>query len=209
MKYKVSLLPERNRKRIIGKKKAEKGRSITNVVMLILLASLLITVIGKVYADSKLSEIQTKNAEYEQKVAALHQYREINNTLQTKLELIEKIQIEEPSLYNFVASLGNIDNPGVSVTNLTCADWKTSRICTLTGTALSREAFMTFLEAIQKMNGVKSADCTSYTVSVVGGEAQAQFSISIACEGGVAIVVPSTEPVTAETTVVSADVGVE
>ncbi len=66
MKYKVSLLPEKNRKRILGKKKAEKGRSIANVAILILLAITLITLVCKFVADSKLSKIQAKNAEYEQ-----------------------------------------------------------------------------------------------------------------------------------------------
>ena len=209
MKYRVSLLPEKNRKRIIGKKKAEKGRGIANVVMLVLLASLFLTVIGKIYADSKLTEIQAKNAEYENKVSALQQYREINNTLQTKLQLIEKIQIDEPSLYNFVASLGNISNPGVSVTDINCIDWKSARNCTITGTAISREAFMAFLTSVQGMKGVDKADCTSYTVSVIDGQAQAEFSISIICKGGAAVVVPSTDVSAPETTVVDADAGVE
>ncbi len=74
MKYRVSLLPEKNRKRIIGKKKAEKGRSVVNVVILVLLATVLITLICKVIADSQLAKVQSKNTEYEQRVSALQQY---------------------------------------------------------------------------------------------------------------------------------------
>ena len=107
MKYKVSLLPEKNRKRILGKKKAEKGRGIANIVMLVLLATLFIVVMGKVVADNKLKEIESMNTKYEQQINALNQYREINNTLQNKINLIEAIQVNEPSLYNFVARLGN------------------------------------------------------------------------------------------------------
>lgn len=193
MKYKVSLLPEKNRKRIIGKKKAEKGRGIANIAMLVLLAAVLIALLGKVYADSKLTEIQAKNAEYEQKVSALQQYRDINNTLQAKIQLIEDIQVNEPQLYNFVAKLGNVVRPGISVTNISCVDWKTSRVCTLTGTAISRDAFNAYLQAVTELEGVKNATCTSYTVAVTDGEAVATFSITITCEGG-------SVPVVAETT---------
>lgn len=192
MKYKVSLLPEKNRKRIIGKKKAEKGRGIANIVMLVLLAAVFITVVGKIYADSKLSEIEAKNAQYEQQVAALQQYRDINNTLQAKIKLIGDIQVDEPSLYNFVAKLGNVDNPGISVTKIDCVDWKTSRVCTLTGTAISRDAFTSYLESVSEIKGVSNATCTSYTVTVVEGSAQATFSIAITCEGGAAPIVTET-----------------
>lgn len=199
MKYKVSLLPEKNRKRIIGKKKAEKGRGIANVVMLVLLAVLFIVILGKVYADSKLSEIESKNAKYEQQINALNQYREINDTLQNKINLIEAIQVNEPSLYNFVARLGNVVHPGISVTKIDCVDWKTSRVCTLTGTAISRDAFTEYLDLVSAIKGVQSASCTSYTVTVVEGEAQATFSLTIACEGGSAVI-PSTEATTEATT---------
>ncbi len=202
MKYKVSLLPEKNRKRILGKKKAEKGRGIVNIVMLVLLAALFICVICNAYAGSKLSEIEAKNAQYEQQVAALQQYRDINNTLQSKIKLKGDIQVNEPSLYNFVARLGNVDNPGVSITNLSCIDWKTSRLCTLTGTAISRDAFTAYLEAVSAIQGVSNATCTSYTVAVSEGEAEATFSISISCDGGAApIVVETTAAETEDTTV--------
>ena len=111
MKYRVSLLPEKNRKRIVGKKKAEKGRGIANVVLLVLLAAILISILGKVYADARLNEIVSMNAAYEQKVSQLQQYREINNTLQNKIKLIENIQVNEPQLYNFMTKVGNVVHP--------------------------------------------------------------------------------------------------
>ncbi len=200
MKYKVSLLPEKNRKRIIGKKKAEKGRGIANVALLILLGVALISLVCKVVADGQLSEIQRKNAEYEQKVSSLQQYRDINNTLQAKLTLIENVQINEPSLYNFVTRLGNVSRPGISVTNIEMLDWKTSRICNVTGSATSREAFNVYLEKLTKLDGVQSATCTSYVVEVAEGEAVATFSVSIACEGGAVPITTAAPDTTAATT---------
>jgi Tfp pilus assembly protein PilN len=200
MKYRVSLLPEKNRKRLVGKKKAEKGRGITNIVMLILLAAVLISLLGKVYADAKLNEIKDMNAAYEQKVSQLQQYREINNTLQNKIKLIENIQVNEPQLYNFVATLGNIKHPGVSLTNISCVDWKTSRVCTLTGTADSRASFVEYLEKLEAIENVKSADCTSYTVTLTDGVPVATFSITITCSGGSAVVTQATTAATTEAT---------
>ncbi len=188
MKYRVSLLPEKNRKRLVGKKKAEKGRGIANIVLLVLLAAVLISVLGKVYADSRLNEIKSMNAAYEQKVSQLHQYREISNTLQNKIQLIENIQVNEPQLYNFIANVGNIVHPGISVTNIACTDWRTSRICTITGTSTSRAAFVTYLEELEGIENVTSATCTAYTVSLTNGEPVATFSITITCSGGAAIV---------------------
>ena len=192
MKYKVSLLPEKNRKRIIGKRKAEKGRGIANVVMLVLLAVAFIAICGKIYADSKLEKIQAMNAEYEQKVTALQEYRNINTALNNKIQLIEKIQVNEPALYNFLASFSNVDHAGVSVTNISCVDWKT---------ATSRDAFNVYLNKLNEIEGVKNVACTSYTVTVVnGGEMEAQFSVTITCEGGVAVVVPETTTAATEET---------
>ena len=195
MKYRVSLLPEKNRKRILGRKKAEKGRGIANIAILIILGIMLITVVSKVVADAKLSEIQAKNAEYEQKVEALQQFRQINDTLQSKVQLIEAIQVNEPSLYNFMAKFGNVSKPGISVTEINCADWKSARICNVQGTAMSRDAFIAYLDALKNLEGVKSADCTNYVVSVVEGSASATFAITITCDGGAAPVVAATEPV--------------
>lgn len=201
MKYRVSLLPEKNRKRIVGKKKAEKGRGITNVVLLVLLAVVLIAILGKIYADSRLNEIKSMNAEYEQKVSQLQHYREINNTLQNKIKLIENIQVNEPQLYNFITKVGNVVHPGISVTNIACTDWRTSRICTITGTSTSRAAFVAYLEDLEGIENVTSAAETAYTVSLMNGEPVATFSIAITCSGGAAVVAPApTETTTAAAT---------
>lgn len=194
MKYRVSLLPEKNRKRLIGKKKAQKGRGVADVVLLLILGALFLTVVGKGVADARLKEIQNKNLEYEQKVSALQHYRDINTNLQNKLNLIEKIQVNEPSLYNFVASLGNVTRPGISIATLDCVDWKTSRVCNITGSAVSRDAFTEFVKSLETIKGVSSVNCTSYTTQIVDGEAKANFAIAITCSGGSAVVV-ETQPV--------------
>ncbi len=204
MKYRVSLLPEKNRKRIIGKKKAEKGRGIANVFLLVLLGALFITIIGKGVADAKLKELQEKNAECEQKVSALQHYRDINTALQNKLKLIEDIQVDEPSLYNFVTRLGNASRPGISISTLDCVDWKVSRICNITGKAVSRDAFTTYFESLKELKGVSNVQCTSYTTQLVDGELKADFAITITCSGGAVAPAPVTEAAT-ETTENSAE----
>ncbi len=207
MKYKVSLLPEKNRKRIIGKKKAEKGKSVVNVFMLVLLGIMLITVICKVIADSKLTEIQAQNAQYEQKVSDLQKYRDINNSLQSKLKLIENVQVDEPSLYNFLAKIGNMKHPGISIENIEMLDWKTTRTCNITGSAISREAFNMYLEKLEKTDGVKSAVCTTYTMESSGNSTTASFAIAITCEGGAAPVTTAAQ--STETTAADDELAVE
>ncbi len=202
MKYRVSLLPEKNRKRVVGKKKAEKGRGIINVVMLVLLAAVLITLIGKIVADTKLKEIKTMNAAVEQQVAQLQQYREINTNLQNKVQLIQNIQVKEPQLYNFIATLGNLEHPGVSVDNISCVDWKTSRVCTITGTSTSRECFKAYLATLEGLENVTSATCVTYTVTLTDGVPSAAFAISVTCGGGSAVVA-TTQPT--ETTTAAAN----
>ncbi len=205
MKYKVSLLPEKNRKRILGKRKAEKGRGIANIVMLILLAGVLLSLCGKILADVTLEEIQDKNSECQNEVALLQEYRSINTALQTKLQLIEKIKISEPSLYNFLAKISNVEHAGVTITNLTCEDWKTTRVCTITGTSMSREAFNDFLTAINEIEGVSKADCTSYVATIVDGrDFENQFSITITCSGGAAPIVSETAATTTADTTAAA-----
>ena len=53
MKYKVSLLPVKNKKRIIGKKKAEKAKSVSLVILLLLLANVFILLICNTVAENK------------------------------------------------------------------------------------------------------------------------------------------------------------
>ncbi len=191
MKYKVSLLPEKNRKRILGKKKAVKAKSIALVILLVLLANVLVLTICFTFAQTQKSKIVALNNEYEQKVSALQKYRDINTNLQNKINLIKSIQVDEPSLYNFLAHLGNTDHTGITLNTIDCTDWKSSRNCNITGTAQSRELFNEFLKELEENKNFKSVSCTSYVVSVVEGKATAEFSITITCDGGSA---PTTAP---------------
>ncbi len=193
MKYKVSLLPEQNRKRLDGRKKLEKIQ-VFALVVLVILALFLVVVSGtRMYANNKLGEAQALDSEYAQKVAELEQYREINATLQQKVQLIEDIQVDEPSLVNFLAKVSNLKCPGISIDNIECTDWKTSRICVLTGTCDSREQYLALEKALGEMEDVTSASCVSY-VHNIGG--RVDFTVSIACAGG-ATIITTTEATTA------------
>ncbi len=195
MKYKVSLLPEKNRKRINSKKKAEKVKVIALVSLLMMLALIVIVLGGKLVADKELSNVKAMNAEYEQKVQGLQHYREISDTLQKKVQLIKDIQVEEPSLYNFIALISNIEHTDVSLTAIECSEWKTSRVCILTGTCQSRQSFNDYVEKLKAVEGVnpESVMCTAYAVGYTEGKAVAEFSISLTCTGGTAPIVVETE----------------
>ena len=201
MKYKVSLLPEKNRKRINGKKKAEKVKVIALVALLMMLSLIVLVLFGKFVADKELSKVKAMNAEYEQKVQGLSHYREISDTLQKKVQLIKDIQVEEPSLYNFVALISNIEHTDVSLTAIECTEWKTSRVCVLTGTCQSRQSLNEYIEKLKAIEGVnpETVMCTAYTVSYNEGKAIAEFSISLTCSGGSAPFVVESES-TADTT---------
>ncbi len=198
MKYRVSLLPEKNRKRIIGKKKAVRAKSVATTILLVLLANVLILTLCFTFAQAQKAKIVALNEEYEQKVSALQVYRDINTSLQNKIALIKSIQVEEPSLYNFLATLGNIEHPGVSINNIDCTDWKVSRNCVITGSSQARAYFTTFLEKLENNEAFASVSCTSYVVSVVEGKPTAEYSITITCDGGSAPIV--VEEVTESTT---------
>ena len=195
MKYKVSLLPEKNRKRINSKKKAEKVKVIALVALLIMLSLIVIVLIGKFVADKELTKVKAMNAEYEQKVQGLQHYREISDTLQKKVQLIKDIQVEEPSLYNFIALISNVTHTDVSLTAIECSEWKTARICVLTGTCQSRQSFNEYIEKLKAIEGVnpESVQCTAYTISYNEGKAVAEFSISLTCSGGSAVIVTEAE----------------
>ena len=193
MKYRVSLLPAKNRKRLIGKKKAEKAKSIALVILLVLLANVFILTICFTVAQTEKNKIVAMNKEYEMKVAALQQYRDINTNLQNKITLIKSIQVNEPSLVNFLAILGNIDHPGVSVNDIDCSQWKSARNCVIKGTATSRATFNSYLEILENTKNFKTVTCTDYTINVVEGKPVATFSVTITCDGGSAISVATTE----------------
>lgn len=193
MKYRVSLLPAQNRKRLDGRKKLEKIQ-ILALVILVILALFLVVVSGtRLYANKKLNEEQALDNEYAQRVAELEQFREINADLQEKVQLIQNIQVEEPMLVNFLGKVANLKCPGISITNIECNDWKTSRNCVLTGNCDNRAQYLAFEKAISEMEGVSSASCGSY-VHNIGGFVD--FTVVITCEGGAAIVT-TTEATTA------------
>ena len=183
MKYRVSLLPEYNRKRLEGKKKLERIKSLALVVLMVLALFLGVVVATQFYADNKLEEVRKLDNEYAQKVAELEQFREINANLQEKVQLIESIQVEEPQLVNFVAKISNLKCPGITIESLECTEWKTLRNCVLTGTCDNRDQYLNFEKTLSEMEGVSSVTCISYDASAVEG-ALVTFKINITCTGG-------------------------
>ncbi len=200
MKYKVSLLPEINRKRLINKRKLEKIKSYALIVMLIMFALLMVVLLARMYAVDKLEAANDLNNEYAQKVQQLEQYRQINANLQEKIQLITDIQVDEPQLVNFVANLGNLEIAGISIDSINCTDWKTLRTCSLSGSAISREQYLAFTKALEEMEGVSSVTPTGYTSGAVAADGRATFSLAITCSGGSAVATTQAETVAEETT---------
>jgi len=198
VKYRVSLLPEQNRKRLNGKKKLEKIKLFSLVILVVLALFTFVVMFTNLYANKKLNEERKLDNEYAQKVAELEQFREINATLQKKVQLIEDIQVNEPQLVNFIAAVSNLKHPGVSITSFDCTDWKVTRSCVLGGTCDTRGQYLAFEEALKEIEGVSAVSCASY-VQGVGESAAVQFTINITCTGGAAPFVTETEA-TSETT---------
>lgn len=198
MKYKVSLLPEVNRKRLNSKKKIEKIKIYALIVLVVLLAFLAVVLGTKFYADKTLKEEKGRNNEMAQKVNELEQYREINANLQQKINLINSIQVKEPQLYNFVAKLSNLEHPGVSVDSIECTEWKTTRNCILKGTCTTREAYLAFEKALSEVDGVSVVFCSGYESGVGKDDGLSKFTISITCAGGAAV--PTTQATTSAST---------
>ena len=196
MKYKVSLLPEQKRKRLINKKKLEKIKAFSLVVLVVLAFFTFVVMFTSLYAEKKLAEARRLDNECAQQVAELEQFREINANLQNKVQLIESIQVEEPQLVNFVAKISNLKHPGISITNIECTDWKTTRNCVLIGSCDNRSQYLAFEEALKEIEGVSAVACASYTQGV-GETAIVQFTVNVTCTGGAAAFV--------ETTVASTD----
>ncbi len=198
MKYKVSLLPAFNRKRLNNKKKLEKIKVFALAILVVLLILMIVVVGMRSFAVKKFNEAQALNNEYAQKVAQLEQFRTISANLQQKVQLIENIQVEEPALANFVATLSNINCAGVSINTIDCMDWKTLRTCSLTGSANSREQYLAFEEELKNIEGVTLVTCTSYVNGTGTNDGIASFTVSITCSGGA--VVTTTEATTVATT---------
>lgn len=199
MKYKVSLLPEQKKKRLINKKKLEKIKAFSLVILIVLAFFTFVVMFTSLYADKKLSEARKLDNECAQQVAELEQFREINANLQNKIQLIESIQVQEPQLVNFVTKLSNLKHPGISVTSIECTDWKTTRNCVLIGTCDNRSQYLAFEEALREIEGVSAVACASYTQGV-GETAIVQFTVNVTCTGGAAVI---------ETTTASTDTSTE
>lgn len=195
MKYKVSLLPEQKRKRLINKKKLEKIKAFSLVVLIVLALFTFVVLFTSLYAEKKLSEARKLDNECAQQVAELEQFRAINANLQNKVNLIESIQVEEPQLVNFIANVSNLKHPGISITNIECTDWKTARNCVLAGTCDNRSEYLAFEEALKEVEGVSAVACVSYTQGV-GETAIVQFTVNVTCSGGAAVVVETTAATT-------------
>lgn len=191
MKYKVSLLPEQKKKRLINKKKLEKIKAFSLVVLIVLALFTFVVMLTSLYAEKKLAEERRRDSECAQQVAELEQFREINANLQNKVQLIESIQIEEPQLVNFVTKISNLKNPGVSIKSIECTDWKTTRNCVLVGTCDNRSQYLAFEEALKEIEGVSAVACASYNQSV-GEAAIVEFTVNVTCTGGVAVIETTT-----------------
>lgn len=205
MKYRVSLLPENVRKHIEGRKKLEKIQVFALVILVILAVFLMVVTGTRMYADKKLNEARILDNEYAQKVAELEQFREINANLQQKVQLIESIQVEEPMLVNFLAKIANLKSPGVSIDNIECTDWKTTRTCVLTGTCDNRDQYLAFEKTLSEMEDITNVTCVNYTASV---KENVQFTINLTCKGGSAVVVATeaaTDAATVEDTTAAAE----
>ena len=198
MKYRVSLLPEQNRKRLNGKRKLEKIKLFSLVALVVLAVFTFVVMFTSLYADKKLAEARKLDNEYAHKVAELEQFREINANLQDKVKLIESIQIEEPQLVNFVAKIANLKTPGVSISSIECKDWKITRQCTLIGECDTREQYLAFEKSLQEIEGVSAVVCTAYEQGVGDGPV-VKFTVNLTCIGGVAVTQASTEAVTGDT----------
>lgn len=203
MKYRVSLLPEINRKRLNSKKKIERIKVYSLIVLVVLLAFLLVVVGTKFFADSQLDKINKLNNETAQKVTGLQHYRDINANLQEKVNLIQSIQVDEPQLFNFIAKISNLDHPGVTITSIECTSWKTSRNCVLSGTVDSRQAYLEFEKELREIEGVTSVANVTYLAGAGDNMEIAEFTINISCSGGASVIVTTTEAAATDTTAVA------
>lgn len=199
MKYRVSLLPEQNRKRLIGKKKLEKIKLFSLVVLIVLAMFTFVVMFTSFIAEKKLSEARQLDKEFSNKVEELEQFREINATLQNKVKLIESIQVNEPQLVNFIGKISNLKHPGVSIDSIECTDWKVTRNCVLMGSCDNREQYLAFEEALKEIEGVSNVSCISYNQGVIE---KVEFSVNINCSGGSA---PFVETTVATSDTTSAD----
>ncbi len=212
MKYKVSLLPEVRKKRIIGRQKLEQFRSVAVTAFIILLALFILVFVSKIFAESKLKSVISSNANYEKQVQALSKYKDINSNIENKVNLVKNIEVDEPYIYQFVVAVGNIEQPGVTITSLDCTDWKTTRQCTVTGTCNSRTEYFAFKTAAGKLDCVSSVEDVEYTSGLGSEDATSTFTVLLKAPGGKAAVDLSSDGLNlpqVSTTVVDENAGLE
>lgn len=201
MKYKVSLLPESRRKQINARNLIKKITTVSCMVLAVLVAFLAVVFGVNLYANNQLEEAKKLDSECLAEIDKLSSYRDIHAALQERVNLFDKIQVKDPQIYDFILKWSKIDHPGVSVESIQCTDWKTTRLCTITGSCDSRSQYLAYEKALSKIDGVSSVSCVSYTSNVGGDEAdQATFTISVSVGGGVVV----TEATTAVATTAAA-----
>lgn len=201
MKYKVSLLPESRKKQINARNTIAKIKAVSFSILAVLLAFAVVVVAVTLYANSKLKDVKELDQQCITEIEKLSSYRDIHAALQQRVALFEKIQVNEPLLYQFIYDWSKIDHPGVSVDTIDCVNWKTDRICTITGTCDSRSQYLDYEEALKKIEGVTSVSCVNYQSNVGAGEgALAAFTVSVSVSGGVQIVETTAPAVTEATT---------
>lgn len=201
MKYRVSLLPESRKKQINARNTIAKIRAVSLSVLAVLVAFAVVVVIVGLYANSQLKEVKKLDQQCITEIEKLSSYRDIHAALQERINLFDKIQVKEPALYNFIYDWSKIDHPGVSVETIDCINWKTDRLCTITGSCNSRSEYLAYEESLRKIEGVTSVSCVGYQTNVGAGEGSvATFTISIAVSGGTPVVEATTAPSTTEAT---------
>ncbi len=171
------------------------------MVLAVLVAFLAVVFGVNLYANNQLEEAKKLDSECIAEIDKLSSYRDIHAALQERVNLFDKIQVKDPQIYDFILKWSKIDHPGVSVESIQCTDWKTTRLCTITGSCDSRSQYLAYEKALSKIDGVSSVSCVSYTSNVGGDEAdQATFTISVSVGGGVVV----TEATTAVATTAAA-----
>ncbi len=197
MKYKVSLLPESRKKQIKARETIKKIKAVAASVFCVLLAFYVIVVAVNIFAQNKLEDVKELDKECQAEIDKLSSYKDINTQLQERIQLFNKIEVKEPKLYKFLVDWSSLSHPGVSVESISCSDWKTTRLCYISGSCESREQYLEYEDVLKKIEGVTSVSCVSYTTSV-GSTSNASFKISITVDGGAPV--PTTANPNAATT---------
>lgn len=193
MKYKVSLLPESRKKQINARNTIKKIATVSTMILAVLVAFLAVVFGVSLYADKQLEEAKKLDNECVAEIEKLSSYRDIHAALQQKVSLFDKIQVNEPQLYQFILDWSKVDHPGVSIDSIQCTNWKTDRLCTITGSCDSRSQYLAYEKALEKIDGVSSVSCVAYSTNVGGNETDpATFTVSVSVSGGVVVVETTT-----------------